>query len=226
MIAKKILIVDDEESICSLLEDVLEEEGYFVITCQNTDDGYARIMKSLPDVVILDVKVPRVGGLELCRLLRENAQTKDIPIIMLTVQSSETDKVIGLEVGADDYIVKPFSSKELLARINSLLRRVHRKPESEILKSGVLEINVTSQSVTINKKTIELRPKEYDLLLLFLRKQNVVLDRSYILENIFGYKVPVNTRTIDTHIKNLRRNLGPFGKKIKTVFGRGFKFAP
>src|SRR3989339_645751 len=124
MIAKKILIVDDEESICSLLEDVLEEEGYFVITCQNTDDGYARVLKSQPDVVILDVKVPRVGGLELCRMLRENPQTKDIPIIMLTVQSSETDKVIGLEVGVDDYIVKPFGKKELHARINSLLRRV------------------------------------------------------------------------------------------------------
>jgi len=226
MIARKVLIVDDEESIRSLVKDILEEQNFFVITCENTDEGYSRIMKSHPDLVILDVKVPRVGGLELCRILRDNPQTKNIPIIMLTVQSSETDKVIGLEVGADDYIVKPFSSKELLARINSLLRRVNRKDEAEVIKAGELEINISSQTVMLNKKMVELRPKEFDLLLMFLKKPNIVLDRTYILENVFGYKIPVNTRTIDTHIKNLRHNLGSYGKKIKTVFGRGFKFAP
>jgi DNA-binding response OmpR family regulator len=146
---------------------------------------------------------------------------------MLTVESSETDKVIGLEAGADDYITKPFSNKELLARVNSILRRMSRAKETDhVVKSGALIIDTRSQTVTINNSEVKLRPKEFDMLLLFVRNPNVVYDRTYILENVFGYKIPITTRTIDTHIKNLRHSLGSFGKKIKTIFGRGFKFEP
>jgi DNA-binding response OmpR family regulator len=174
--------------------------------------------------------MPTVGGIELCRMLRANAKTKQIPIIMLTVEATETDKVIGLGIGADDYIVKPFSPKELVARIKSLLRRSQsaggNSDNGSTISTPGLEINVDSQTVKCAGKQIELRPKEFDLLVLFIKKPNVVLDRTFILENVFGYKIPISTRTIDTHIKNLRRALGPFGKKIKTVFGRGFKFVP
>ena len=122
MIENKIVIVDDEESIRELVGDLLESENFKVIKCADTDDGYKRILKSKPDLVILDVKMPQIGGIELCRLLRENIETKNIPVIMLTVESTETDKVIGFGVGADDYITKPFSNRELVARVRALLR--------------------------------------------------------------------------------------------------------
>ncbi|MCL2390536.1 MAG: response regulator transcription factor [Endomicrobia bacterium] len=226
MVENKIVIVDDDDDIRSLVKDLLENENYKAIACRDTDEGYKRILKSLPDLVILDVKMPEIGGIELCRLLRETPETKNLPIIMLTVESTEMDKVIGLGVGADDYITKPFSNKELLARISALLRRAKRKEESNVLESDGLVMNLDSRSVILNKKEIELRPKEFDLLHTFLLKPNFVLSRDYILENIFEYNVAVTTRTIDTHIKNLRQSLGNWGKKIETVFGRGFKFVP
>ncbi|MBN1622162.1 MAG: response regulator transcription factor [Endomicrobiales bacterium] len=224
MLAKRILVIDDEEHIRNFLVDLLESKNYMVMTCADTDSGYKKATKSKPDLIILDLKMPQIGGVELCRLLRENPQTKGIPIIMLTVESSETDKVIGLEIGADDYITKPFSSKELIARVNALIRRAVRKEEVDVLEVDNLVMNLSSRTVTLNKKAITLRPKEFDLLHMFLKKPNVVLNREYILESIFGCKEFIATRTIDTHIKNLRRSLGPWGKKIKTVFGRGFKF--
>ncbi|MHB9156006.1 MAG: response regulator transcription factor [Endomicrobiales bacterium] len=226
MITKKILVVDDDLHIRNLLTDVLESEGFMVIACADTEEGYTRVIKSQPELVILDVKMPRIGGIELCRLLRENPQTKAIPVIMLTVESSETDKVIGLEVGADDYITKPFSNRELIARVNSLLRRAHRKEEVDSIKADGLEMNLISRTVLLNRKPVALRPKEFDLLYMFLKKPNVVLGREYILESVFNTQAALTTRTIDTHIKNLRHALGPWGRKIVTVFGRGFKFVP
>ena len=226
MIENKIVIVDDDESIRNLVKDVLEKENYKVIMCQDTDEGYKRVLKSKPDLVILDVKMPQIGGIELCRLLRETAETKNIPIIMLTVESSETDKIIGFGVGADDYVTKPFSNKELAARVKSLLRRTSRKEDSNVLSCDGLVMNLDSRTVAINKKDVVLRPKEFDLLHTFLLRPNFVLNRDFILENVFEYNVAVTTRTIDTHIKNLRQALGPWSKRIETVFGRGFKFVP
>ena len=218
-----IIIVDDEEVIRELVADVLEKENFKVIKCADTDDGYKKILKIKPDLIILDVKMPQVGGIELCRLVRANTETKNIPVVMLTVESTEVDKVIGLEVGADDYITKPFSNKEFVARIKALLRRVMRKIENKIFEVDGLVINLDSMSVLIKDKEIKLRPKEFNLLYMFLSKPNIVLSREYILEEVFGYNTEVTTRTIDTHIKNLRQALGIWGKKIVTVFGRGFK---
>lgn len=222
----KIVIVDDEESIRSLVKDLLESNNFKAIACKDTDEGYKRILKSMPDLVILDVKMPQIGGVELTRLLRETPETKNMPIIMLTVESTETDKIIGFGVGADDYITKPFGNKELIARINSLLRRVKRKDSANIIEIEGLVMNLDSRTVLLNKKELSLRPKEFDLLHAFLLKPDFVLNRDYILENVFDYNIAVTTRTIDTHIKNLRQALGPWGKKIETVFGRGFKFVP
>lgn len=227
MIENKIVIVDDDEAIRELVADVLETENFKVIKCADTDEGYKRILKSQPDLVILDVKMPQIGGIELCRLLRENIETKNIPVIMLTVESTETDKVIGLGVGADDYMTKPFSNKELIARIRALLRRVARtETNSANIEVDDLVMNLEARTVTIKGKEIKLRPKEFDLLYMFLLKPNVVLSREYILENVFDYNIGVTTRTIDTHIKNLRQALGTWGDKINTIFGRGFKFIP
>ncbi|MCR4663056.1 MAG: response regulator transcription factor [Endomicrobiaceae bacterium] len=227
MIENKIVIVDDDEAIRELVADVLETENFKVIKCADTDEGYKRILKSQPDLVILDVKMPQIGGIELCRLLRENIETKNIPVIMLTVEATETDKVIGLGVGADDYITKPFSNKELIARIRALLRRVARNESNNVnIEIDDLVMNLEARTVTIKGKEIKLRPKEFDLLYMFLLKPNVVLSREYILENVFDYNIGVTTRTIDTHIKNLRQALGVWGDKISTIFGRGFKFVP
>lgn len=223
MFEKQIIIVDDEEAIRELVADVLEKENFKVIKCADTDDGYKEILKIKPDLIILDVKMPQIGGIELCRLVRANTETKNIPVIMLTVEATEVDKVIGLEVGADDYITKPFSNKEFVARIKALLRRVMRKIEDKIFEVDDLVINLDSMLVSIKDKEIKLRPKEFDLLYVFLSKPNIVLSREYILEEVFGYNTEVTTRTLDTHIKNLRQALGIWGKKIVTVFGRGFK---
>jgi len=227
MIENKIVIVDDDEAIRELVSDVLETENFKVIKCADTDEGYKRILKSKPDLVILDVKMPQIGGIELCRLLRENIETKNVPVIMLTVEATETDKVIGLGVGADDYITKPFSNRELVARVRALLRRASRTEEKNVnLEVDGLTMNLEARTVTIKGKEIKLRPKEFDLLYIFLLKPNIVLSREYILENVFDYNVGVTTRTIDTHIKNLRQALGNWGDKINTIFGRGFKFVP
>ncbi len=227
MIENKIVIVDDEENIRELVGDLLESENFKVIKCADTDEGYKRILKSKPDLVILDVKMPQIGGIELCRLLRENIETRNIPVIMLTVESTETDKVIGFGVGADDYITKPFSNRELVARIRALLRRASRTDDTSVtIETDDLVMNLEARTVTIKGKEIKLRPKEFDLLHMFLLKPNVVLNRDYILENVFDYNIGVTTRTIDTHIKNLRQALGTWGDKINTIFGRGFKFVP
>ena len=227
MIENKIVIVDDDEAIRELVSDVLETENFKVIKCADTDEGYKRILKSKPDLVILDVKMPQIGGIELCRLLRENIETKNVPVIMLTVEATETDKVIGLGVGADDYITKPFSNRELVARVRALLRRATRTEEKNInLEVDGLVMNLEARTVTIKGKEIKLRPKEFDLLYMFLLKPNIVLSREYILDNVFDYNIGVTTRTIDTHIKNLRQALGNWGDKINTIFGRGFKFVP
>lgn len=227
MNGKKVVIVDDEEAIRELVCSILENENFKVIKCADTDEGYARIIKSKPDLVVLDVKMPQIGGIELCRLLRENLETRNIPIIMLTVESTETDKVIGLGIGADDYITKPFGNKEFVARVNALLRRTTRKEnEAAVLKVDGLEMDIDAGTIKIKSKEVRLRPKEFDLLRMFLQKPNIVLSREYILENVFDYNIAVTTRTIDTHIKNLRQALGSWGNKINTIFGRGFKFVP
>ncbi|MCL2388992.1 MAG: response regulator transcription factor [Elusimicrobia bacterium] len=226
MIKQKIVVVDDDSAIRSLVKDVLEKEGYFAVACKDTDEGYGKIVKSKPDLAILDVKMPQVGGIELCRLLRQTPETKNIPIIMLTVESSETDKIIGFGVGADDYITKPFVPSELAARVKALIRRASRQDEQNIIEFEGLTLNIDSRTVFVGKKEISLRPKEFDLLHIFLLKPNIVLSRDYILENVFQYNLSVTTRTVDTHMKNLRRSLGPWSKRIETVFGCGFKLVP
>ncbi|MDW8056243.1 MAG: response regulator transcription factor [Elusimicrobiota bacterium] len=225
----KILVIDDDENILSLITDILEKEGFLVITSTNTEDGFKKAVNSQPDIIITDVSLPNIGGIELTRMLKSDKKTKHIPVIMLTVLSSETDKVIGLEVGADDYITKPFSQKELVARIKSLLRlkeTLQQKYQPRILKLNDLEVNLDEHKVTVKDKIVHLTPKEFDLLVLFLEKPNILLTREFILETVFNYKVNIQTRTIDTHIKNLRKKISPYGKHIKTIHSQGYKFVP
>ncbi|MDR2399617.1 MAG: response regulator transcription factor [Endomicrobium sp.] len=227
MIESKIIVVDDEDDLRSLAKGLLEEGGYMVVTCKDTDEGYQRMLKSKPDLAIVDINMPTIGGIEFCRLIRQTPTLKNTPIIMLTVESTETNKVIGFDSGADDYIVKPFSNRELVARVKALIRRSKRKDTVNKLESDGLVISLEGRTVSLNGKKIQLRPKEFDLLFLLLQKPGIVLNREFILENVFEYNISITTRTIDTHIKNLRNALKPWGRKhIKTIFGIGFKFEP
>jgi len=227
MVEVKVIVVDDEENLRSLVKNLLEGEGFMVITCKDTDEGYERMLKSKPDLAIVDINMPTIGGIEFCRTIRQTPVLKNIPIIMLTVESTETNKVIGLDSGADDYLTKPFSNRELVARVKALLRRSKRKDKVNKFEIDNLQLSLESRTVFLNGKEVQLRPKEFDLLYLFLQKPGVVLNREFILENVFEYNISVTTRTIDTHIKNLRNSLKPWGRKhIKTIFGVGFRFDP
>ncbi|MDR0617417.1 MAG: response regulator transcription factor [Endomicrobium sp.] len=226
MIPKKIVIVDDDEALAALLKKVLEDEGFRAAICKDTDEGYKTIVESQPVLIIIDVRMPTVGGLELTRMIRKNPITKNIPIIMLTVESVETCKVAGFENGADDYVLKPFSNREFVARVRSLLRRVRRRRVVKKLEHDGLVMLLDSKTVSLNKKQFYLRPKEFDLLYALMSRPNEVLNKKFILENIFDYDTATSTRTINTHIKSLRFTLGPWAKHIVTVFGIGFKFVP
>jgi two-component system response regulator ResD len=225
MVESKIIVVDDEENLRSLVKGLLEGEGYMAVTCKDTDEGYQRMLKSKPDLAIVDINMPTVGGIEFCRMIRQTPALKNTPIMMLTVESTETNKVVGFDSGADDYMVKPFSNREFLARVKALIRRSRRKDKMNKIEADGLIMSLEARTVSLKGKKIQLRPKEFDLLYLFLQKPEIVLNREFILENVFEYNVSVTTRTIDTHIKNLRNSLSPWGRKhIKTVFGVGFKF--
>jgi DNA-binding response OmpR family regulator len=171
--------------------------------------------------------MPTIGGIEFVKMIRQTSSLKNIPIMMLTVESTETNKVTGFDSGADDYLTKPFSNRELLARIKALLRRFKRKDKINKVEVDGLVVSLEPRTVFLDGKEVKLRPKEFDLLSLFLQKPGIVLNREFILENVFEYNISVTTRTIDTHIKNLRNTLSPWGRKhIKTIFGIGFKFIP
>ena len=227
MIHKKILVVDDEENILELVKDILEAENYAVLTAHTSDEAFEKIRTSKPDLIILDLRFPTIGGIETCRILKNDKSTCQIPILMLTVQSTETDKVIGLEVGADDYLTKPFGKKELAARVKALLRRVEYqtgKPKKKWLVSGEIRMCPESHIVYIRKKEIYLRPKEFDLLRLFLAKEDKVLTREFLMESILGHESFGDSRAMDAHIKNLRKKLGWSSKRIRTITGVGYKF--
>ncbi|MDR1104293.1 MAG: response regulator transcription factor [Endomicrobium sp.] len=227
MVETKVIVVDDEENLRSLVKNLLEGEGFMVITCKDTDEGYERMLKSKPDLAIVDINMPTIGGIEFCRTIRQNPVLKNTPIIMLTIESTETTKVIGLDSGADDYLTKPFSNRELVARVKALFRRSKRKDKVNKFEIDNLSLSLESRTVLLNGKEVQLRPKEFCLLYLFLQNPGVVLNREFILENIFEYNISVTTRTIDTHINNLRNSLKPWGRKhIKTIFGVGFRFDP
>ncbi|HRY29737.1 MAG TPA: response regulator transcription factor [Elusimicrobiota bacterium] len=222
---KKILVVDDDVQLCQLASDILEEHGYQALTANNTDEGFKKLYEARPDLIILDVWLPSIGGLEFCRQVRLDEQTRHIPIIMLTVQDKEMDKVMGLEMGADDYMTKPFGQRELLARIKALFRRFDRAmPEAKLLRSGDLLIDMDMHVVKVKNRSVPMTPKEFDLLVTLIQNHRKAMNRQNLLTSVWGYDAPATTGTIDVHIRHLRRKLGSHGKKIKTILGFGYRF--
>ncbi|MBU3842316.1 MAG: response regulator transcription factor [Candidatus Fusobacterium pullicola] len=214
---KKILIVDDEEQIRNILRMYLVREGYEISEAEDGEKGLRLFYEKPFDLVILDVMLPKKDGWSILREIKKYTET---PVIMLTARDDSEDEVFGFEMGADDYITKPFNNKVLLARVKSLLRKSNNSVES-IIEIGDLVINDTSHSVTDSKREIELAPKEYDLLVYLVKNNKIALSREKLLNEVWGYDFLGDDRTIDTHIKNLRKKIGKGA--IKTIRGIGYK---
>ncbi len=222
----RILVIDDEKNIRDLIKYNLEQEGFEVLVAEDGEKGLDQLTSEV-DLIILDLMLPGIDGLEVCRKIKKNDLLAQIPIIMLTARGEEVDKVVGLEIGADDYMVKPFSPRELLARIRAVLRRIDIPPkntsaEKNRLTGGDLTINLKSHEVKVGGEKINLTPKEFDLLRLLVANKNNVFSRESLLEKVWDYSYGGTTRTVDVHIRRLRSKIGE--QKIETVRGVGYKF--
>ncbi|MFA4967527.1 MAG: response regulator transcription factor [Candidatus Margulisiibacteriota bacterium] len=222
----KVLIIEDEKDIVQALEYNLKKEGFETSKAYDGIQGLKLATETFPDIILLDLMLPGMDGLELCRMIKKDKRTESIPIIMLTAKSGETDKIVGLEVGADDYITKPFSMRELIARIRAILKRYGKKekPTGAIIKFNDLEIDSDRHTVKASGKEIELTAKEFALLKYLAENKNNVFSRDRLLDSIWGINVAIETRTVDVHIRRLREKLGKAGKHIKTLRGVGYKF--
>jgi DNA-binding response OmpR family regulator len=219
-----ILVVEDETSIASFVAAYLRNAGYGVKTAATAQTALIQLAADSPGLVILDLNLPDGDGVELCRRIRK---TSDVPILMLTARDEDIDKIIGLEVGADDYMTKPFNPRELVARVKSILRRAapeRRKSESDELQHGELTINAGKREVHVSDEEIRLAPKEFDLLWELLDHRGIVLTRDQLLERVWGYTFAGDTRTVDVHVRQIRRKLGD-ASPIVTVWGVGYKVA-
>lgn len=228
MAKKKILVVDDEPHIVELVRFNLEASGFKVIEAMDGQKAIELAQSENPDLILLDLMLPGTDGLEVCRFLRQQKSTREIPIIMLTAKSEEIDKVLGLEIGADDYITKPFSPRELVARIKAVLRRSAGSEKNENnIKIGNILIDIEKHEVLVEGEKQEFTPKEFDLLKLLASNPGKVFSREFLLENIWGYDYLGDTRTVDVHIRHLRQKIERDSDKpvyIETVRGIGYKF--
>lgn len=226
MTNETILIIEDEKNIVELIKYNLEKDGFRVLTATKGCTGLETAQKQKPDLVILDLMLPELSGLEICKALKNDPKTKSIPIIMLTAKGTEADKVVGLELGADDYITKPFSPRELIARIHAVLRRVRDTPKKNVLKSGPVELDITKHELRLNGKPVEVTAKEFELLYILMNSKGRVMTREMLLSKVWGYENSINieTRTVDMHITQLRKKLGKTADCITTVKGVGYRF--
>lgn len=222
----KILIIEDELDIVRMLEYNLKQEGLRVVWALNGFDGLKLVKKEMPDLVLLDLMLPEIDGLEVCRQMKLDNGFSQIPIIMLTAKSQEADKVAGLELGADDYMVKPFSLRELIARIKAVLRRKQNKMLNDVFCLNALNIDFGAHIVRVNGKKIALTSKEYELLKKLIDSHGRILSRDYLLDSVWGFSFrdEIQTRTIDVHIASLRKKLKEEGRRIVTVKNSGYRF--
>jgi two-component system, OmpR family, alkaline phosphatase synthesis response regulator PhoP len=224
---QRILIIEDEPDITEVLTYNLKKHHFQVSTAETGEAGLEAARETLPDLVLLDLMLPGIDGLEVCRRLREDPRTRDLLIIMLTAKGTEADVVVGLTLGADDYIVKPFSTSELMARIRAVLRRAEPRDESadtEVLKAGPIRIDTARHEVSLDGKSIELTLSEFKLLSFLARKKGRVFTRDQLLDAVVGPDVFVTARNIDVHVAALRKKLGAHGASIVTVRGVGYRF--
>jgi two-component system alkaline phosphatase synthesis response regulator PhoP len=229
MTTKKILIVDDEQPIRTLLEYNLKQERYETISAADGEEAVHKTESEQPDLILLDLMLPKMDGIDVCRTLRQRGI--ETPIIMLTAKGDELDKVLGLEIGADDYMTKPFSPREVVARVKAVLRRTgdrnDREEENGLLQSGPLTVHPEQYIAYLNKEELEFTPKEFELLVYFMQNKNRVLSRDQLLSAVWNYDFAGDTRIVDVHVSHLREKIEENTKKplfIKTVRGIGYKF--
>ena len=228
--SKNILIIEDEPNLLAALEYTLEQEGFEVLTAIDGEDGLNLARSRKPDILILDVMLPSLDGFEICRIIRRES---NIPILMLTARGEEVDRVVGLELGADDYVTKPFSMRELLARVRSLLRRTATsvpagsQDESELLRSGDLTIDLAGHSAMLENKPLDMKPREFSLLSLLASNKGRAFTRDQILERLWGHDYIGDSRTVDVHVRWLREKIEPEPsnpRRIVTIRGVGYRF--
>ena len=227
MAEKKILIVDDEDHIRELLKFNLEKNGYFVYMANDGLNGLKLAREKQVDLILLDLMLPGMDGFEVCKEIRRDNIISNVPIIMLTAKSEEIDKILGLELGADDYITKPFSIRELSARIKALLRRSNVKYDNEILRFGNITLNLQTREVLKHGKKLDFTLKEFEVLKLLIQNKGKILTREILLDKIWGYEYVGETRTVDVHIRHIRKKIEEDDKKpiyIQTIRGVGYKF--
>ena len=225
MMDKKILVIDDDTNICELLRLYMENDGYTVAIANDGEAAVKTFGEFHPDIILLDIMLPKLDGWQVCREIRK---TSDTPIIMLTAKSETFDKVLGLELGADDYVVKPFDSKEVLARVKAVLRRTTKQPSDEVKQVNYdkLSINLTNYEMKVDGKAVNTPPKELELIYHLASNPNHVFTRDQLLDEVWGFDYYGDSRTVDVHVKRLREKLEGVSDKweLKTVWGVGYKF--
>lgn len=222
--ASKILIIDDEPDVADILAMNLKAGGYRVVTSDNGEAGLAKAKAEAPNLIVLDLMLPKMSGLEVCKALKRDTATSRIPIIMLTAKSDEVDRIVGLELGADDYVTKPFSPREILLRVQSVLRRSSAGGDKqERIKVGEILLDHSRHEVRIRDKKIELTATEFRLLAILMERRGRVQTRDRLLNDVWGYESVIDTRTVDTHIRRLREKLGPCADYVETVRGVGYR---
>lgn len=227
MAEKKILIVDDEDHIRELLKFNLEKSGYNVYTANDGLEGLQLAREKQVDLILLDLMLPGMDGFEVCKEIRKDNIISNVPIIMLTAKSEEIDKILGLELGADDYITKPFSIRELSARVKALLRRSNIKYDNEVLRFGSVTLNLQTREVLKNGEKLDFTLKEFEVLKLLIKNKSKILTREILLDKIWGYEYVGETRTVDVHIRHIRKKIEEDDKNpiyIQTIRGVGYKF--
>ncbi|MFN0116891.1 MAG: response regulator transcription factor [Elusimicrobiota bacterium] len=226
-VKQKILIVDDDPDIRRLVETVLQREGFNVDSASTAEEFMKKVPNFKPNLVILDLQLPDDDGFGIIRKLKANPITSNFPIVMLTVQSVDSYKITGLEMGADDYIVKPFNQGEFLARIKAVLRRSKPKESTQILiEDAGIKLFLDQHRLEVDKKTVDLSPKEFDLLVALMRSKNGVLTREVLCETVWGHELVGSTRTVDVHVGRLRKKLTPYENRIETVERIGYRYLP
>ncbi len=224
-----ILVIDDEPDILELVRFGLSQEGFSVETASTAGEGLACVARRRPDLVVLDLMLPDMSGTEVCRQLRSRPETAGLPVLMLTARGEEVDRVVGFEVGADDYVTKPFSPRELALRVKAVLRRSSpgsaTSDESDLLAHEELTLDFDRHRCQVDEQVIDLTAKEFGLLATLMRRRGRVFSREKLLDELWGSEVTVTHRTVDTHMKRLREKLGVAGRYIHTVRGVGYRFA-
>ena len=221
-----VMVIEDEKDIRDLVRYNLEKAGYRVAAASDGEEGLKMLFASRPDALVLDLMLPGANGLEILRELRGEPTTHDLPVLVLTARSAEMDKLLGFEHGADDYLTKPFSPRELVARVKALVRRARPSGMSPAMVAGPLTVDLDAREVRLEGVRLELTPREFDLLAFLVRHRGRVLSRDELLRKVWGYDFVGETRTVDVHVRRLRAKLGDGQNWIETVLGSGYKFVP